>query len=69
MLGGTLADEYGGKRVMAAGVVLWSLFTFLTPISAAMGTVFLISCRIAMGLGEVCTLHIHMHSIAFMRHF
>lgn len=53
MLGGTLADKYGGKQVMAAGVVLWSLFTFLTPDSAAMGTVFLISCRIAMGLGEV----------------
>lgn len=53
MLGGTLADKYGGKQVMAAGVVLWSLFTFLTPDSAALGTVFLISCRIAMGLGEV----------------
>lgn len=53
MLGGTLADKYGGKQVMAAGVVLWSLFTFLTPDAAAGGTVFLISCRIAMGLGEV----------------
>jgi hypothetical protein len=53
MLGGALADQYGGKRVLAVGVALWSLFTFLTPEAAANGTVALITCRIAMGLGEV----------------
>ena len=52
LLGGTLADRYGGKAVLTAGVVTWSLFTFLTPEAAAGGSVTLIACRIAMGLGE-----------------
>lgn len=53
LLGGTLADRYGGKTVLAAGVITWSLFTFLTPEAAAGGSITLISCRVAMGLGEV----------------
>ena len=29
--GGALAGRYGGKWVLAGGVLLWSLFTALTP--------------------------------------
>src|SRR5262245_54389736 len=31
VLGGWLADRYGGKRVLGIAVVWWSIFTFLTP--------------------------------------
>src|ERR1700751_4068504 len=34
MLGGWLADRFGGKRLLTAGVLLWSLGTFLTPAAA-----------------------------------
>jgi MFS transporter, ACS family, solute carrier family 17 (sodium-dependent inorganic phosphate cotransporter), other len=53
LIGGSLADRYGGKLVLATGVVAWSAFTFLTPDAAVAGSVTLISCRIAMGFGEV----------------
>ncbi|MCZ6890056.1 MAG: ACS family MFS transporter [Gammaproteobacteria bacterium] len=53
--GGRLADRYGGKVVLGAGVLLWSLFTILTPSAAYAGFAFLIVCRVAMGLGEAVT--------------
>ena len=34
-LGGWLADRFGGKPVLAGGVVIWSLFTAITPPAAA----------------------------------
>ena len=53
LIGGTLADRYGGKTVLTAGVLCWSAFTFLTPDAAMLGSGTLISCRVLMGLGEV----------------
>ena len=53
--GGALADRFGGKLVLASGVLIWSLFTFLTPFAAAAGFAVLIACRIAMGLAEGVT--------------
>src|SRR5712692_3357195 len=35
LLGGWMADRFGGKRVLAAGVALWSVATFLTPPAAS----------------------------------
>ena len=32
MLGGYLADKFGGKVVLAYGVLLWSIFTGVTPL-------------------------------------
>ncbi|KAF5840808.1 major facilitator superfamily domain-containing protein [Dunaliella salina] len=52
VLGGQLADKYGGKRVLAAGVSLWSLFTALTPEAAALGTAPLLAARVLLGVGE-----------------
>jgi len=52
ILGGTLADRYGGKPVLAAGVALWSLFTGLTPQAAAGGTASLLAARVLLGVGE-----------------
>jgi ACS family sodium-dependent inorganic phosphate cotransporter len=55
VVGGRLADRFGGKVVLAAGVLLWSLFTILTPPAAMLGLVVLIVTRILMGMGEAVT--------------
>jgi len=55
IVGGRLADRFGGKVVLGAGVLLWSLFTILTPPAAMLGFSILIACRIAMGMGEAVT--------------
>ncbi|KAI8469007.1 MAG: major facilitator superfamily transporter [Monoraphidium minutum] len=52
ILGGALADKYGGKSVLAGGVALWSLFTGLTPLAAAGGTASLLAARVLLGVGE-----------------
>jgi MFS family permease len=53
--GGWLAGRYGGKPVLAGGVLLWSLFTALTPPAAFVGFNTLILARIVMGFGEGVT--------------
>ena len=54
-LGGWLADRYGGKLVLAVGVIWWSVFTILTPPAAALGLTVLVVTRILMGMGEGVT--------------
>ena len=51
IFGGWLADRFGGKKVLAAGVLLWSLFTMVTPPAASFGLLVLLAVRIAMGMG------------------
>ena len=53
--GGVLSDRYGGKVVLGLGVLIWSLFTILTPPAAFAGLALLIVMRIGMGLGEAVT--------------
>jgi ACS family sodium-dependent inorganic phosphate cotransporter len=48
--GGILAGRFGGKHVLAGGVLFWSLFTALTPPSAYAGFGALIGARILMGM-------------------
>jgi ACS family sodium-dependent inorganic phosphate cotransporter len=55
VVGGKLADRYGGKVVLGFGVLLWSLFTLFTPPAAALGITVLIVARILMGMGEAVT--------------
>ena len=55
LLGGYLADRFGGKLVLAVGVLWWSAFTILTPPAAAMGIGMLIATRVLMGMGEGVT--------------
>jgi len=50
--GGSLAARLGGKAVLGFGVLWWSLFTLLTPLSAMTSFPVLIGARILMGLGE-----------------
>ena len=52
---GFLADKYGGKIVLAYGLLFWSFFTLITPAFAYSGFFFLILIRILMGLGEGVT--------------
>jgi sugar phosphate permease len=50
--GGVLADRFGGKIVLAVGLVAWSVATMLTPLAAVAGLGFLLLVRIGMGAGE-----------------
>jgi MFS transporter, ACS family, solute carrier family 17 (sodium-dependent inorganic phosphate cotransporter), other len=52
IVGGRLADRFGGKVVLAGGVLLWSLFTIVTPPAAAFGFAALLVARVGMGMGE-----------------
>jgi ACS family sodium-dependent inorganic phosphate cotransporter len=52
ILGGRLADRFGGKLVLACGVVLWSLFTLATPLAAGLGFSALLLARVGLGIGE-----------------
>jgi MFS transporter, ACS family, solute carrier family 17 (sodium-dependent inorganic phosphate cotransporter), other len=45
-------SQYGGRYTLAAGLTAWSVFTLLTPAAAALGSVPLLACRVALGLGE-----------------
>eukprot|EP00171_Calliarthron_tuberculosum_P017554 IDg17554t1 len=50
--GGYVADRFGGKQVLAVGVVSWSLMTCLTPIAASSGLGVLLLARALLGIGE-----------------
>lgn len=49
--GGWLSDRFGGRRVLAFGVGLWSLATLLTP-PASRAFATLLAVRMLLGLGE-----------------
>jgi len=48
--GGWLADRFGGRRVLTAGVLWWSFFTMITPFARTIAG--MIAVRALMGLGE-----------------
>jgi len=50
--GGYWANKYGGKLVLGAGVVAWSLMTFLTPLAANSPLPILLLARVLLGIGE-----------------
>ncbi|CAI0424376.1 unnamed protein product [Linum tenue] len=52
LIGGALVDKYGGKKVLAWGVALWSLATVLTPLAANHSTLSLLAVRAFFGLAE-----------------
>eukprot|EP00919_Chromeraceae_sp_WS-2016_P036376 GHVR01086348.1.p1 GENE.GHVR01086348.1~~GHVR01086348.1.p1 ORF type:complete len:573 (+),score=160.53 GHVR01086348.1:63-1721(+) len=51
-IGGYIADGFGGKKVLSFALVIWSFFTFFTPICAHTSYFLLICCRIGLGIGE-----------------
>jgi MFS family permease len=48
VLGGGLADRFGGGRVLTGAVFAWSAATVLTPYAASVGLPSLLAMRIAM---------------------
>src|SRR5580658_4923275 len=63
MLGGWMADRYGGKRVLMVGVATWSLATFFTPLAASTSFAALLTMRALLGAGEALNFPA-VHSIA-----
>jgi MFS family permease len=47
---GVLADRFGPRRVFAASIAWWSLFTALTPLPRSLAS--LAAVRVLMGMGE-----------------
>ena len=52
LLGGILANKFGGDRVLLAAVLVWSLATLFTPAATYIGFFVLIAARVVLGLGE-----------------
>jgi MFS transporter, ACS family, solute carrier family 17 (sodium-dependent inorganic phosphate cotransporter), other len=52
LLGGWMADRFGGYRILAAGVAVWSMATIVTPLAAAFSFAALLAVRVMLGLGE-----------------
>ena len=52
LVGGWMADRFGGWRVLGAGVAIWSIATFITPLAAAASFSMLLAARVLLGLGE-----------------
>jgi len=63
LAGGWVADRYGGHRVLAAGVGVWSMATLMTPIAAASSLSALVAARVVLGIGEGVNFP-SIHSIA-----
>ncbi|RIB18382.1 major facilitator superfamily domain-containing protein [Gigaspora rosea] len=60
VIGGALSDRFGGKWVLGIAAALWTIFTLLTPIAAKYSVMYLILCRILLGIGEgACFPSIH----------
>ena len=54
--GGYLATRFTAKLILGLGVVVWSVFTILTPLAASTESVYVIlACRCVMGAGEGVT--------------
>jgi ACS family sodium-dependent inorganic phosphate cotransporter len=49
---GLLARRFGGRRVAGIALIVWSVFTLLTPLAATVSVPMLIAIRIGMGMGE-----------------
>ena len=52
VLGGLLSNRFGGRNIFMIAVLLWSLFTVLTPIAASISFGLLIFVRFMLGFGE-----------------
>ncbi|KAI9297161.1 MFS general substrate transporter [Neoconidiobolus thromboides FSU 785] len=52
ILGGILADKYGGKSILIFAGLSWTIFTLITPLFSSWGVGGLCLIRILLGLGE-----------------
>jgi ACS family sodium-dependent inorganic phosphate cotransporter len=51
-IAGMIATRFGGKTVASYSVLIWSLFTLITPLAAVTSLPILVAARIGMGAGE-----------------
>lgn len=51
---GALADKFGATKVIVAGTLFWSVFTFFSPMGGTIGTLMFI--RVLVGIGQGVTL-------------
>ena len=51
-IGGLFSNRYGGRNIFLIAVLLWSLFTVLTPMAAYTSFAVLIFVRFMLGFGE-----------------
>ena len=52
VLGGALADIFGGEALLVVAMIVWSGATAFTPIGAAMGSFQILAVRVLLGAGE-----------------
>ena len=52
---GWIANRVGGRLALGVALLLWSVFTLITPLAALAGFGALIVSRIVLGLGEAAT--------------
>ena len=52
ILGGFLSNRFGGRNVFLWAVLLWSIFTVVTPFAAYVSFAVLIVARVMLGVGE-----------------
>ncbi|MGQ0501476.1 MAG: ACS family MFS transporter [Panacagrimonas sp.] len=52
---GWMANRVGGRLTLGVSLLLWSVFTAITPVAAMVGFSALILSRIVMGMGEAAT--------------
>ncbi|PYX33556.1 MAG: MFS transporter [Acidobacteria bacterium] len=66
-IGGMLADRFGSRRVLAAGVLWWGIFTALTaavPSQVGHALLLFISVRFLLGAGEAVVYPASNHFVA-----
>nr|WP_272043363.1 MFS transporter [Hellea sp.] len=52
LLGGLLANKFGGRNIFLWAVLIWSIFTMVTPLAAEVSFTQLILARFMVGFGE-----------------
>lgn len=52
VLGGAMADKFGGGKVLCAAAVLWSVFVFVTPLPVGVALAMMIIVRAACGMAQ-----------------
>ena len=65
VVGALLAQRYGGKLILGAAALCWSVLTCLTPAAAASGSfALLVLCRVALGAAEGFLIPVNSHLVA-----
>ena len=52
VMGGAMADKFGGGKVLCAGAVLWSIFVFVTPLPLGTAIIFMVLVRALCGMSQ-----------------